>query len=65
MSLLRDFPALLTRDNRAKGLLNELADTIDAEDDPLALRRLEMALTAASHYARGRRFEIENPTEAA
>ncbi|WP_155802455.1 hypothetical protein [Brevundimonas naejangsanensis] len=62
MADLRDFPALLTRDNRAKGLMQELAEAIDAEDSSLNLWRLEAALRSASQYARGRRCEVEKQT---
>lgn len=62
MADLRDFPAFLTRDNRAKGLMQELADAIDAEDSSLNLYRLEVALRSASDYARGRRYEVEEQT---
>lgn len=59
---LRNFPVDLVRDNRAKGLLRELMDAIDAEDSSLALSRLSVALRAASHRARCRSGEIEKAT---
>lgn len=62
MSGLRDLPATFVRDNRARGLLQELADAIDAEDSSLNLYRLEVALRAISGYARGRCFAVEAET---
>lgn len=60
---LSAFPPSLIRDNRAQGLLRELMEVIDGEDNSLALSRLEVALKAASQHARARSQSVERITK--
>lgn len=54
------FPEVFTRDNRIKGLLQELEQALQAEDDPDTLRRAGIDLKALGDAARGKGWRI-NP----
>lgn len=53
------FPEVFTRDNRIKGLLQELEQALRDEDDPAALRRAGVDLRALGDAARGRAWRID------
>lgn len=44
-------------DNRLAGLLREISEAIEQEDDPDALRRFGLALFQLHHEARGKAWE--------
>ncbi len=47
------------KDNRVKGLLNEIMEALRECDDPHQLRRFGKALKSLSSEARGRAWEIK------
>lgn len=54
------FPVALTRDNRIRGLLQEMREALEDCDDPDALRRAGVDLKALGDAARGKGYAI-NP----
>lgn len=55
-------PVLEFSDNRLSGLLREVQEAIEQEDDPVTLRRLGVSLKLLHDKARGRGWELQKPT---
>lgn len=54
------FPVERIKDNRAKGLLREVAEMIESGDDPSALRYLGQSLKLLAGRARSRAFSMSD-----
>jgi hypothetical protein len=55
-SALINFPVNRMQDNRLLGLLRELGDAINQEQDPATLRRLGQSLKMIGDHARSKAF---------